>query len=403
VTPEAFRAELENNILPFWMERGRDNVHGGFHGLIDCDGEVHRDARKAAVIHARALWTFSAATRMLGARYRDTADHAFKFLAGKFVDAKDGGIFWTLDHRGRPTDTRKQIYAQAFAIYGLSEYYRATGDAQALDLAKALFGLIEEHAFDPRRGGYVEALDCDWRPLSDMRLSDKDMNAPKSMNTHLHVLEAYTNLLRVWRDDGLLSKHHQLLDVMFDRITDAKSGHFKLFFDMEWTSLGQQVSFGHDIEGSWLLVEAAEGLGDRQRIARAREIAIRMAEAVLAEGVADDGSLLFEADAKGHIVDATRHWWVQAEAVIGFHNAYRLSGEARFRDAAARAWAYIECNFVNPAHGEWHAKLSADGIALTAAEDGDACLAGPWKCPYHNGRMCLEMMVRLEKKGTIAA
>jgi mannobiose 2-epimerase len=215
------------------------------------------------------------------------------------------------------------------------------------------------------------------------------------MNTHLHVLEAYTNLIRVWPDPGLISRQRELLEIMMDHIVDGGTGHFKLFFDMQWNPLSRNVSFGHDIEGSWLLVEAAQVLGDPVLLARARKLAVSMAISVAEQGLDRDGSVFFEADGDGLIIDAKKHWWVQAEAVIGFYNAWQITHEVRFREASRRAWDYIEGHVVDRVHGEWHAKLTREGVPLTEAEDPEACLAGPWKCPYHNARVCYEMLERL--------
>ena len=390
-----FRQELTGNILPFWMRYTVDRTNGGFFGAVDCDLRVDTHAVRASVINSRILWTFSAAARVLGsAAYRDIADWAYEYIVDKFWDREFGGVYWMLDYQGNPISDRKQIYAQAFAAYGLAEYFRATGRAKSLELAKQLYRLIEEKSGEPEYGGYLEARFRDWSPLEDLRLSDKDLNCPKSMNTHLHVLEAYTNLLRVWDDAGLRASLAELLRVTMDRIVDGDTGHFKMFFDNQWTSLNDHVSFGHDIEGSWLMQEAAEVLGDRALVDRARDLAVRMAAAVYEEGLDKDGSIFYEAS-HGRMVDPNKHWWAQAEAVVGFYNAWQVCGEERFRTAAWRAWEYIEDKVVDKVHGEWHAKLRPDGTAWKAEEDSDACLVGAWKCPYHNGRVCLEMMTRL--------
>lgn len=387
--------ELTGNILPFWQGRLRD-PKGGFFGAADCDGIVDERAPRAAVVNARILWTFATATRVLGAQYNATADWAFDYLRTRFIDDEHGGLYWLLDADGQPISDRKQIYAQAFAIYAFSEYARATGSRDSLKLAIELFQLIEKHAADRERGGYIEALDRAWQPLDDMRLSDKDLNCPKSMNTHLHIMEAYTNLLRVWRDPALVARQTELIAVTLNRIVDSKTGHFKLFFDMDWRSLNDHVSYGHDIEGSWLLVEAAEVLGNDALIARAREAAIHMAERTLTEGRDRDGSLHYEADGDGRLIDANKHWWPQAEALVGFQNAFEMTGNVAFQDAARDAWAFIRDKVTNGQQGEWHAKLTPDGRPYTTAEDADACLAGPWKCPYHNSRACFEMLERLK-------
>jgi mannobiose 2-epimerase len=394
------REELVGNILPFWMRHAVDRENGGFYGTIDCDLNIEKEAPRASVINARILWTFSAASRLIGGEYRETADHAYDYMTSAFWDRTYGGLFWTLDFRGNPVSTRKQLYAQAFGIYALAEYFRATGDAASLDFARRLFWTMEDYSYDPAFKGYLEARDRDWHALEDMRLSGKDLNSPKSMNTHLHLLEAYTNLLRVWREPALEAKHAELLELTMDRIVDAATGHFKLFFDERWNSLSDHVSFGHDIEGSWLLVQAAEVLGDTGLIERARKLAVTMAAAVYEQGLDRDGSLFYEADASGALIDSKKHWWAQAEAVVGFYNAFQISGDERFRAAARRAWDYIEAKVVDKVHGEWHAKLTPEGVPLTATEDSDACLVGPWKCPYHNARVCYEMIERLEKQAT---
>jgi mannobiose 2-epimerase len=356
---------------------------------------VDKESPRAAVINTRILWTFSAACRLGDAQYREVADWAYDYIVQKFWDREHGGIYWMLDWKGNPVSDRKQIYAQAFAVYALAEYFRATGKAESLERAKQLYRLIEEKSHEPVYGGYVEACSRDWGALEDLRLSEKDLNSPKSMNTHLHVVEAYTNLLRVWRDPELQASQRELLQVTMDHIVDSATGHFKLFFDNRWNSLSDHVSFGHDIEGSWLLVEAAEVLGDAALLERARKLSIRMAQAVYEEGLDKDGSLFYEANSKGVLVDPNKHWWAQAEAVVGFYNAYQLSGQERFLKQAYRAWEYIEARVVDKVHGEWHAKLSPEGRPYTEKDDADACLVGPWKCPYHNSRVCLEMMERL--------
>lgn len=392
---DRIRGEVVGNILPFWPRQVIDRGRGGFFGEVAEDLTVRKDAPRACVVNTRILWTYACAGREISSQWAPVADWAFDYIGKYFWDPQHGGLFWTLDGAGAPLSTRKQTYAQAFGIYALSEYYRLTGNAAALELAKRLYLLIEEHCYDAKDGGYFEARGRAWEALSDQRLSDKDLNCPKSMNTHLHVLEGYTNLLRVWPDAGLKEKQKQLLSIMLDRIVDEKTGHFLLFFDDQWHSQLDHISFGHDIEGSWLIWEAAEVLGDEALIARAKKIAVHMAHTALAEGLDPDGSMLFEADGTGDIRDSKKHWWVQAEAVVGFYNAYQLTGEEPFRTAALKAWTYIEEHVVDRVHGEWHAKLSREGVVLTEAEDPDAVLAGPWKCPYHNARVCFEMLNRL--------
>jgi cellobiose epimerase len=385
------RAELTDNILSFWMSRALDRDHGGFFGLIGADGRADPGAPRAAVMNTRILWSFAAATRQLGSAYRATADWACAYVLAKFWDREEGGLFWLLDADGNPLSARKQTYGQAFGLYALAEYVRATGSQEVLETAKTLFRLIEAQARDAAELGYLEALDRCWQPLADMRLSDKDMNCPKSMNTHLHVMEAYTNLLRVWRDPLLEARQGELIDLMLTRILDPQTGHLHMFFERNWTSLSPAISYGHDIEASWLLLEAAAVLGDAALLEHARAAALKLASAVLAEGMDTDGSVFYETAAR---LDAEKHWWVQAEALVGFFNAWQLSGEERFHQASRRVWDYIEAKVVNRVQGEWHARLSRQGVPLTG--EAETYLAGPWKCPYHNTRACLEMLTRLQ-------
>jgi len=391
-----FRAELEDNILAFWMRHAVDREHGGFYGVIHSDLSVDKRAPRSAVVNARILWTFSAAARLLGnSQYREIADRAWDYIVHRFWDKENGGVYWMLDYKGKPVSDRKQIYAQAFTIYAMAEYFRVSGKVESLDRAKLLFNLVERHSRDPVFKGYLEARSRNWGALADMRLSEKDMNSPKSMNTHLHVMEAYTNLLRVWRNSELAASQNDLLEVTMDRIADGRTGHFQLFFDRQWNSMSDRVSFGHDIEGSWLIYEAAEVLGDPVLVAVARNVSLQMAEAVYNEGRDKDGSIFYERNSKGEFVDPNKHWWAQAEAVVGFYNAFQLTREERYREAAERAWDYIDARIIDREHGEWRAKLRPDGTPWQESEDPDACLVGPWKCPYHNGRMCMEMIERL--------
>jgi mannobiose 2-epimerase len=386
---EAFRAELTGSILPFWMNLAIDREHGGFHGAITNDLRIQDDVPRSSVLHGRLLWTFSAANRVLGVGgLLATADHARSYLLHRFWDPDRGGVYWSVDRRGEPVQDRKHTYAQAFAIYGLVEHHLAAGDAESLRLAQQLYALIEAHANDPVHGGYVESRDRAWGPLADMRLSAKEPHCWKSMNTHLHVLEAYTSLFRAWPDAALRRQLRALVDLFLERIYDPEGGRFRLFFDEAWHRLPDHVSPGHDVEGSWLLVEAARALGDAELQARVERVAVRMAAQVLAEGRDGDGTVLHALGTGG--ADRERHWWVQAEAIVGFTNAHQLSGDGRFAEAALACWDYVQRHFVDRRHGEWFKVLRPDGTPVPGQVK-----AGPWECPYHHARMCLEMMVRL--------
>ena len=381
--------ELEGNILPFWMNRMTDHERGGFYGRMSGENELFPEASKGAVLNARILWTFSAAYRLLGKeKYLETATRAKRYLLDCFYDRQFGGIYWELDACGRPLDTKKQIYALGFAIYGLSEYARATGDEEALEHAVKLFEVIEKHSFDPVRNGYLEALTRDWQPIQDMRLSDKDENEKKTMNTHLHILEPYANLYRVWKDERLERQLRNLIEVFVTKILDQETGHLNLFFEEDWSNKYHIVSYGHDIEASWLIHEAALVLGDKKLLERIEPVIVKIAEAA-DEGLNPDGSMIYENFAdKGH-VDRELHWWVQAENVVGHINLYQHFQDEDALRKSLECWNFIKDNLVDRDGGEWYWSRYEDG---TANRKDDK--AGFWKCPYHNGRMCLEIMER---------
>ena len=383
------RSELENNILPFWMNKMEDNEEGGFYGQITGEDELKPEASKGAILNARILWTFSSAYRLLKKpEYLETATRAKRYLIDRFYDPQYGGIYWELDYKGNPLDTKKQIYAIGFAIYGLSEYARATGDEEALAYAQQLFDVIEQHSFDSEQNGYVEALTRDWQPIGDMRLSDKDENEKKTMNTHLHILEPYTNLYRVWKDEQLERQLRNLIEVFITRILDPQTGHLNLFFEEDWTNKYRIYSYGHDIEASWLIHEAALVLGDPALLKRIEPIIIRIAQAA-DEGLNPDGSMIYENFLDKQKIDRELHWWVQAENVVGHINLYQHFGDTEALDTAARCWEFIKTKLIDREQGEWHWSLLPDGT-VNRRDDK----AGFWKCPYHNGRMCMEVIER---------
>lgn len=385
--------DLRENVLPFWMNRVPDETHGGFLGYLADDGTVDPAGPKGGVLNARILWTFAAAfPRYRDPGYRRMADRAFSYLLESFWDEDHGGVYWMLDHEGRPVSDRKQTYNLAFALYGLAEYHRATGSGEALERAVRLFRTIEEHATDPVHGGYWEARTRDWGSLDDLRLSEKDRNSPKSMNTHLHVMEAYANLLRVWDGEGLRERLRALIEVHLERIVDPSSGHLLLFFDADWRPVDRAVSYGHDIEASWLLVEAADALGDPGLRERSVAAAARLARATLAEGFdREDGGVFAEREASGSL-DCEKHWWMQAEAIVGFVTAWELTGDEAFLDAAERTWRFVDRFLVDRTHGEWRWRVARDGSPIPGLPKVE-----PWKCPYHNSRAALAIAARAER------
>ena len=409
---------VENNILRFWLDKMVDDEHGGFYGRIDGSEVLHPEAEKGAILNARILWSFSAAYRVLGnPEYLEAATRAKDYIIDHFIDKEYGGVYWSLDYLGNPLDTKKQFYAIGFAIYGMSEYARATGDREALECALQLFDSIEEHAFDSEYNGYIEACTREWGKIADMRLSELDANYPKSQNTHLHIIEPYANLYRCLKEfqastlcdyvpvigsvlpidvavpqetllrvEGAL---RNIIGIFTDRILNPETHHLDLFFEMDWTrGAGHLESYGHDIECSWLIHEAALVLGDVDVLQRVEPIVREVAKAS-EKGLRPDGSMIHEANLDTGHVDDDLHWWVQAENVVGWYNLYQHFGDEQALERAFQGWNYIKTQIIDWDNGEWHWSRHPDG-SLNTVDDK----AGFWKCPYHNSRMCLEIIER---------
>lgn len=384
--------ELTENILPFWMEHSPDHESGGFHGHITHENQVVKGAGKGAVLNARILWTFSAAYRMYKSEdYLLTARRAYSYIITHFTDKKHGGVYWELESDGSVRSSRKQIYAIAFTIYALAEFSMACGDDRPLKIAKGLFRDMEAHAVDRELNGYTDALSRDWKPLEDLRLSEKDQNESKTMNTHLHILEGYANLYRVWKDPELERALTNVLRLLLDKFVNRESLHLNLFFDDQWTKRSTLISYGHDIEASWLLHEAAEVLGDRALIGETASLAIDMARESFT-GLDGDGGLFYERFPETGELDTDKHWWPQAEAMVGFYSAFQLSGEEQFEEKAVDSWRFIQKNIIDNKLGEWFWSVNREGTPQTEKEK-----AGFWKCPYHNGRACMEMIRRIDQ------
>lgn len=386
-TIKEFQDELTDNILNYWARKVYDPQRQTFIGLIDANEKAHPDAPLGVVMMTRILWTFSAAYKELpNAVYQKMADEAFRILSADFWDDENGGVYWEVSPSGKPTNTSKQFYAQAFAIYALAEYSRIFDNKEARQLAVTLFHLLETHAFDAENGGYLEASAANWKDAAPDFITPAGKDVKKSMNTHLHVLEAYTNLYRICHQEDVREKIVHVLDMFTKHIINHENHHFQMFFDKEWNVKTTAISYGHDIEGSWLLWEAAEVIHDQKIMEALQPVVIRMAEAVGKEAVDPKGGLYNESD--GDHWDKDFHWWPQAEAVVGFYNAWQLTGDARFKTWSDNAWTFIQQYVSDPKNGEWFGLLKPDYTVSPMAK------VSPWKCPYHNGRMCLEMMRR---------
>jgi cellobiose epimerase len=381
--------EVKQNILPFWQALA-DEENGGFYGETDFYGKPDKTAGKGCILNSRILWTFSAAYRLFeDDAYKACANHARDFLSKAFLDTTHGGLYWLVDHAGKALDARKQFYNIAFGIYALSEHYLATGDKSSLELAMALFDVTEKYGLDVTAGGYIEACSREWREIDDFRLSGKDLNCPKSMNTNLHVLEAYTNLVRAGSDERVRKALEALLHITLDKIVN-RDFHFEMFFDMNWNSLAKEISYGHDIEGSWLLYEAALAAGDEKLISKVKQAALAITEVIYTAAIDHKNGGLISGCDEAERNHNKKEWWPQAEAVVGFYNAYELSGKRKYFDAAESVWNYIQKHFVDHTNGEWFNELNLDNTP-----DVKMPKAGFWKCPYHNARACFEVARRM--------
>jgi cellobiose epimerase len=394
------RRHLFGHILPFWTGPALDQEKGGWMSWLSNDLRPDRTQPKGLIVNVRLLWTFSAVHQFQPeSLYRQMADRAYDFIMSRFWDSERGGAFWRVNDDGRVSDHLKKIYGQAFCIYALAEFHRAFSCAPALERAIELFGLVEGHAQDPEHGGYWEVRHRDWSEASDSRLSEKDLDEKKSMNNHLHLLEAYTNLYRSWKGPRVEQRLRELVQIFDQRILDPRNWHLHHAFDERWQVRSQTYTFGHDIEASWLLCEAAHVLGDMTLLQHVRDVALRIAQVVLVEGLDTDGALSY-AGKDGAIIDAGKECWPQAEAVVGFLNAFQLSAQAKFLQAAKRVWDFIEGSLADRINGEWFWRIAPDGkpdLALPKVSE--------WKGPYHGSRACLETIRRLKEiaAGTGAA
>ena len=389
ILKEEFRKELVSNILPYWMDRMVDEENGGFYGRRDGYDQLEPNADKGIILNTRILWTFSHAAFVLDEQnYRRVADRAYQFITRYFLDPKFLGAYWFVGYQGQPVVKEKQIYAQAFAIYAFVEYFKATGKKESLEHAIDIFRLIERYSFDSEYNGYFEVFNQEWKLLENPRPGDKDAAATKSMNTHLHLLEAYTSLYRVWRDGYLAKQLRNLINLFPEKLISA-TNHLNLYFDEQWNIKSQAISFGHDIAGSWLLLEAAKVLSDKKLLEKIRALCLAMAERVFQHAFDQDGGLIYGVGETG-LSNSDKQWWPQAEALVGMVNAWQLSANDKFLEAAIKNWRFIQSKLIDKEFGDWHGCLNRKG-EIDRNEDK----AGPLKCPYHNGRAMLELMTRL--------
>jgi mannobiose 2-epimerase len=378
------KTELTARIIPFWNGL-RDDEQGGFYGLVDENLRIDKEADKGFILLSRVLWFYSACHRVLGGgEHLANARHVYEFIAERGVDRENGGVYWSATYDGKVADGLKHAYTQAFAVYALSEYFLASGDGAALDLALSIFDVTEDKCADGI--AYVEAFDADWKPAANEKLSENGIAAEKTMNTVLHMIEAYTVLYEASKRAAVASKLRFLIELTINRIFDENNAKLFVFFDKNLNPLGDIHSYGHDIEAAWLIGRACDVLGDGELSERWRNIALATARNILRVAY-ENGAVNNERD--GARIDKNRVWWVQAESVVGFADAYERGGDVSFLEAAANVWEYIK-NYQADSRpsSEWHGVVDYGGRPLPSE------MAGPWKCPYHNGRMCIEILKR---------
>jgi cellobiose epimerase len=385
-------ANLTQNLLPYWSTRMVDFVNGGFYGRIDGYDKVSPDSEKGGILNARILWTYSSAYRILkDTTYLRLATRAKDYIMAHFIDKEYGGAYRSLNFKGEPSDTRKQTYTMSFFIYGLAEYSRATGDKGALKAAKDIFETFEKYALDKESNGYFEVFSREWQRTHDRLIGETTIKDEKTMNTHLHLMESYANLYRVWPDKRMEDRLRNMVEIFLDKIIDKKTSHLICFMDKSWNRTSKVDSYGHDIEASWLLYEAASLLKDPDLLARVKEVSIKIAEAA-AEGLQPDGSLAYEKDLSTGVMASERSWWVQSETIVGYLNAFELTKNEKYLDNATNCWNYTKNHLVDNKAGGWFSSVSESGV-VGRGEKG-----GFWVCPYHNGRMCMEVIERVSGK-----
>jgi len=380
-------ADLIDNLLPWWLEKTPDYVNGGFYGRIDMRDSVYIDANKSCVLNSRILWTFSAAYRVTGdTSYLRIATRAKDYCMEYFLDKEFGGAYNSLNYKGEPLDARKNIYANCYFLYGFAEYARATGDKEALEVAKATFELFEKYSFDREFNGYFEDFNREWERVHIGITGARDIDE-KTQNTTMQIMLAYTTLYRVWPEARMAERLKNLVDLFLDKIINPNTYSLNYIMDRYWNITSETVSYGHDIELAWFLRDAALLLGDPQLLKRVEETSVKMAEAV-EKAIQPDGSLL-------NIIrtgNENRSWWPQTEAIVGYFDAWEISGEEKFLDYAINCWHYTRDHFIDRTNGGWFSRVNADGEA-----GGDKAASSGGICPYHNGRMSMEIMERVER------
>ena len=389
-SPSIFKNELKN-ILTYWQKNAQDTIQGGFWGVVDVNNTPNQQANKGLILNCRITWTFAAAASTLKNEksYPVLAKRGYEYLDKYFWDKKNGGGFWSVRYDGKPDDMHKQVYAQGFLIYSLAEYYKISKNKEALEKAKNLYNILKNKCKDPVYGGFYESFSSDWKPINDNTITEGKPNQTKSMNTHLHLIEAFANLYQIWPNPSLKQEIIHLLEIFDQKIIPNHKTQI-LFFNDQWSSQSEAISFGHDIESAWLLLETAKILNEPFWINKMKKLAINLAVESVKGLDFEDGGMYNETNLGK--INTQKHWWPQAEAMVGFYNAFELTNDTTFLKLSINSWKFIEKKIKSPS-GEWYWGLNERNEQMI--EQGKI---GPWKGPYHNGRACMEMIKRISNR-----
>jgi mannobiose 2-epimerase len=405
---EHYRLMFENelfSILSYWINYSLEEDERSFYGAVDINNLPVIDADKSCVLNARILWTFSAAAiKYQKDEYSKIADIAYNVVANDFYDKEHGGYFMMKSADNFLINSTKHTYAQAFVLYSLCKYYELTSNGKVLNEIRSLFDLLENITKDPTHPGYFEAFSREWEIIDENRMADN--NEPRSMNTHLHMLEAYSELFKIMPDIKVKERLKELMDIFINAIL-REDGHLGIFFDLEFNEVDSSKgisSFGHDIEASWLLWKAAENLNDPAMKKKVLPLVLKMVDIIKREGVDSDGGLFLESYRFGSHLRTNKHWWIQAENLVGFMNAYQLTNNGIYWQTVKLAWNFIDKHVIDHKNGEWFTKVNRMGDPFLIEPEDDPSpyyrndwKIDPWKCPYHNGRAMMELIERIDK------
>ena len=375
---QEFYNHLTGDLIPFWNNL-YDSEYGGFYGSADSDNNINKTSPKSAVLQTRILWFYSSCYKALKDKNLfEYASRQFDFIIKYMIDENDGGIFWDVEYDGKVKDRQKHTYALAFALYSISAYYSVSKNKSAFDAAQRLFNLIERDYKDEY--GYTEVFSLDKSVKGSAR----------TMNTLLHIIEAYTEYHAAVNTAESRKALEYSLDLVRTKAYNDDLCRIECNFDEFMNPVGDVLSYGHDIEASWIVYRACEILGNDEILSDLSPKLDKLTQNVISKGFVDNGRNGIYYECKNNIDNTYRSWWVMSEAIVALVHRYNLYKDKQSIYLAENVWDYVKKYFISP-HGEWHTQVDEKGEAIKSRSG----LCGAWKCPYHNGRMCLELMEML--------